>query len=302
MGSGSFSLHDYNTYSRSTKFAANGATKSVREMFVQSRIHESLDPAKMQLRESCDSSDNPSSNAIIIGLDVTGSMGEIARNMAATGLGKLMGGILETSPVENPHLMFMGIGDVQCDQAPLQVSQFEADIRIAKQLDNLYVESGGGGNNTESYDLPWYFAATRTNIDCFDKRGKKGYIFTIGDEMTPHGLRQSDITHVFGSCPHDAPSFYTPEQLLSMAEEKYHVFHVVVEEGDYARRRLQAVHSDWTRLMGDHAIFLKNQHHLSEVITAVIRVNEGQDVEEVIASYATDAQTSVRHALFGVSQ
>ena len=300
MGSGSFSLNDYQTYASTTKLDARGFTKSVGEMFTQRCINDSLDPSRIQLRESCDGADNPQSNAIIIGLDVTGSMGEIARNMAATGLGKLMGGILETSPVENPHLMFMGIGDVKCDRAPLQVSQFEADIRIAKQLDNLYVEQGGGGNQTESYDLPWYFAATRTNIDCFDKRGKKGYLFTIGDEMTPHGLTGRDINRVFGGAI--VYQSYTPVELLTMAEEKYHVFHVVVEEGDYARRRLDAVRADWKKLMGDHAILLNKSEYLSEVITAVIRVNEGEDVEDVISSYSTESQASVRHALFGGSQ
>ncbi|HAO33838.1 MAG TPA: hypothetical protein DCQ84_12920, partial [Candidatus Competibacteraceae bacterium] len=58
-------------------------------------------------------------------------------------------------------------------------------IRIARQLRRLWLEKGGGGNACESYTLPWYFAATHTAIDCFEKRGKKGYLFTVGDEEPP---------------------------------------------------------------------------------------------------------------------
>ena len=37
-------------------------------------------------------------------------------------------------PVADPHMMIMGVGDAWCDRAPLQVTQFEPDIRIAEQL------------------------------------------------------------------------------------------------------------------------------------------------------------------------
>lgn len=60
---------------------------------------------------------------------------------------------------------------------------FEADIRIARQLEKLWLEKGGGGNCCESYTLPWYFAALHTAIDWFEKRGQKGYLFTVGDEL-----------------------------------------------------------------------------------------------------------------------
>ena len=84
--------------------------------------------------------------------------------------------------------MAMAIGDAECDRAPLQVTQFEADIRLADQLRELWIEGGGGGNRGESYHLPWAFAAMRTSTDCFERRGRKGYLFTIGDEPILPGI------------------------------------------------------------------------------------------------------------------
>ena len=71
--------------------------------------------------------------------DVTGSMGMIADALARKGLGTMVEEILARKPVSDPHIMCMGIGDVLYDRAPLQVTQFEADIRIAEQLEKLWL-------------------------------------------------------------------------------------------------------------------------------------------------------------------
>lgn len=36
---------------------------------------------------------------------------------------------------------------------------------------------GGGGGGSESYTLPWLFAALHTATDTWSKRGCKGYLF-----------------------------------------------------------------------------------------------------------------------------
>ncbi|TFH07296.1 MAG: hypothetical protein E4H14_08835 [Candidatus Thorarchaeota archaeon] len=280
------------------KSLADTATKarSATEYFTNRDVHKALNPRGVTIRESCDSEQNPNSNAIIVGLDVTGSMGMIAHTMAKEGLGTLIESILDRKPVEDPHIMFMAIGDVHYDSAPLQVSQFEPDIRIAQQLKDIYVEGGGGENNSESYDLPWYFAAAHTTIDCFEKRGKKGYLFTIGDELPPTGGVKDQLQRLLKD---GAERDYDSQELLKMAEEKYHVFHVIVEQGSYAQRSVERVTNAWRELLGKRAIGLNNYNYVAQVVVSAIEVSEGADPEDVLASWQDAAvRKAVKHALF----
>ena len=92
--------------------------------------------------------------------------------------------------VTDPQFLCAAIGDSKSDKTPLQVTQFESDIRIIRQLTDLYLEGGGGGNYGESYHLLWYFAAYRTAADCFEKRGKKA-----GDKVHAKAVRVDEKDH-----------------------------------------------------------------------------------------------------------
>lgn len=266
MGGGSFDAGAYRSYSSSV------ASKPRTAIYTSRSVHKDLDPKGVKVRESRDSTDNPHSTPIIVGLDVTGSMGMLAENIVKEGLGTLFQGILDRKPVTDPHIMFMGIGDAACDRGPLQVSQFEADNRIVEQLTKLWLESGGGGNSHESYDFPWYFAARHTVHDSLIKRGKRGYLFTVGDEETPRVLTKSALAEFLGETPEVDIDSATS---LAEARRAYDVFHVVIEEGDYARRALDRVKSSWNALLGQHTIYLSDHKLLAQTIVSAIQVAEG---------------------------
>ena len=295
MGSGSWSSSSWDSYSKST------VGKSTDKIFNSTRAAKaSLDPKGVTVRESRDSVDNPNSTAIIVGIDVTGSMGMIADTLAREGLGVLFTEILARKPVTDPHLMFMAIGDVFSDRFPLQVSQFEADNKIIAQLADIYLEGGGGGNQFESYDLPWYFASQHTSIDCFEKRGKKGYLFTVGDEETPPGLTAAQINKVLGT---NVAQDISSKELYEMASKMYHVFHVIVEEGSHCRSGsgLDRVTKKWKDLIGQHVIMLSDHKKLSEVIVSVIQATEGSDIASVTKSWSGSTSVVVGKALAGLS-
>ena len=179
MGSGRWSTDVYDAAARFR--AASGASAFAYSDGGATQVHPALDPRGV-MRESRDSAEHPESLAIAVLFDVTGSMRGVPRALQAK-LPQLLGLLLRKGYVEHPQIMFGAIGDATCDRAPLQVGQFESDNRMDDDLGRILLEGGGGGQKTESYELAMYFMARHTAIDCFDKRGRRGYLFIIGDEM-----------------------------------------------------------------------------------------------------------------------
>lgn len=299
MGSGRWDPDDWKGYASSSGYDKK-TTSGAGGIYSGAHMDPSLDPKGIKGRESCDSTDNPRSTALIVALDVTGSMGMIADTMARTGLNTLLTEVYTRKPISDPHVMCMGVGDVEMgDRAPLQITQFEADLRIAKQLEKLYLEHGGGGNSYESYMLPWYFAAHHTTIDCFEKRGLKGYLFTIGDEEPTPYLRRDDIERVLGYRPQEQVE---RDALLTLVSRKWEVFHVIVAEGSHARSRPDTVRQAWTDVLGQRALWLADHTKLAEVIVSAMQVVEGARVDDVVASWDGTTGLIVRDAVAGLAR
>lgn len=288
MGYGSWSSADWKNYS-----SARISGKNVNDIYNATNIDPKYDPKNIKVRESMDSADHPVTTPIMIGLDVTGSMGDLL-DVTANKLGELVNDILDRQPVEGPQIMFCAVGDSICDRAPLQTTQFESDIRIASQLTELWFEQGGGGNGFESYPLVWYLAANKTRTDAWDKRQKKGVIFTLGDDGFPTKLTKQEIERVFGD--HVNEDIDT-RALLAQVSRKYDVFHLMILD----RRSEQRVNLPaWRKLMGERAIAVTDVRAIPEIIVSLLESVAGKDTEEIINSWDGDTQLAVRNALSGV--
>ena len=294
MGSGSYTSTDWAKLQNRRNINADS---KVSDLYQSNRMKEVYDPSKIKVRESRDSKDNPLSTAIIVGLDVTGSMGYLSEEIAKNSLNKTMLEIYDKQPVTNPHIMFQAIGDSKTDSAPLQATQFEADIRIAEQLLDVFFEGGGGGNKGESYCLSWYFADTHTDIDCYNKRGKKGYIFTIGDECCLETLTRPEIKRVFGD---DVERDYSAKELYQSAAKKYNIFHIVIKAGAY---NYQKSGESWKKLIPGHVIELETNQlqYLAELFVSVMQLSEGGNKKDIVDQWK-DPQTrlAIASALGGL--
>lgn len=289
MGNARWSSDDYVSYASATNYRSLS-----REQVFAHEVNEKLDPrnvkvgkgerAGLQLRESIASAENPNPTPIILGLDVTGSMGILAEQIAKHELPTLMTQIHETGVVPDPHVMFMGIDDVFAQgHGALQVSYFEPDLRIVEQLRQMWLVSNGGGNGSESYDLAWYFAAHYTYLESYEKQGRPGFLFTFGDEPAPfQTVDSARLETIFGPGSYEDA---TPLQSLRDAQKSYNVFHICVDRG-----MTRNVHASWTEMLGNNAIFLRDTKYLTEVVLATIRITNGEDINEVINSSANAAE------------
>ncbi|HEY9677839.1 MAG TPA: hypothetical protein V6C76_07505 [Drouetiella sp.] len=275
-------------------YAASASTKTFDQLFDHRSIDAELDPLKFSFRESCDSASNPHSTPIIVAIDQTGSMGMLAETLIRKGLGTLIEEIYDRKPVADPHVMLMAVGDAWFDRAPLQATQFEADISLANQLTKFFIEGGGGGNNCESYNLPWYFAATRTKCDAIDKRGQKGYLFTVGDEPPPPQLLASHVEKFLGG---GLQQDMKTRDLFTLVSKNWNVFHIMIEEGSFYRGQGDKTKKSWRDLIGENAIGLADHTKLAELIVSILEVQEGKDPDEVAKTWKGSTALTVRKSI-----
>ena len=150
--------------------------------------------------------------------------------------------------IEDPQVLFLGIGDFIYDTAPLQVGQFESSAELLDRwLTRVYLEGGGGGNNQEGYNLAHLFAARHTSIDCWEKRKQKGFLFTIGDEPVFPTIPAEIIKRY--TCAEEAETI-TTENIIKEAQEKYNVFHMHLEHNEWAKTEHRK--GNWKALLGDN--------------------------------------------------
>lgn len=278
MGTGNWTARDWKKYSTS-KIHGKGTAGIYRAV----TMPKQFDPYGV-VRESCDSDDHPLSTPIILGLDVTGSMSSILQVMAEK-LGDLIGEIYKRNPVTDPQVLFAAVGDSMCDRCPLQVTQFESDIRIAEQLTEVYFERGGGGNRFESYPLVWYFAANKTCSDNYMKRRKKGFLFTFGDDSFPDVLTREEIRAIFGDSI-ERPLSIT--EIVAQVNRQYEIFHFCMAQGGSHR---DEDYRKWQEILGERAILVHDYTKIPEIIVSILDTFSGRSREEIIKSW--DAGTAV---------
>lgn len=259
-----------------------------------SGVHELLDPKKVAgpasphagqvIRELMCSDEHPNPTAIAVVLDVTGSNIHAA-TVAHSKLPQLHGLLQRKGYVEDPQILFGAIGDAHTDAVPLQMGQFESDNRMDEQLEAMYLEGGGGGQVHETYELAAYYLARHTYLETFEKFGRKGYAFFIGDEMPYETVKRSyaDLRgHTLHSLIGDELEANIPtEQVFEELKEKYEVFFLFQKQGSYAEEEVLPA---WRKLLGERALVLDDPGAVCEFIAGVLGMMEGGlDYDEAVA-------------------
>lgn len=239
----------------------------------------------MAVRESRDSDEHPDSLAVSVLFDVTDPMGGVPRALP-TKLPDLFGLLLRKGYAGDPQTLFGAVGDATCDRAPLQVGQFESgnENEVEDDLGDILLEGGGGGGgqNTESYELAMYFMAWHTSMDCLEKRGRRGYLFAIGDEKAYGAVKAREVREVIGDDVTENIPFPT---ILAGLQRGFEVYFITPSGS--GRFRDTDVRDFWDTQLGQDVVYLDDLDAVSETIAVTIGMaKEAIDLEKGLADIA----------------
>jgi len=282
MGHGNYS------HAAHAAILADRSTKAASEVFAQRGCHGLMNPHGLKMRESRDSAEHPDSLGIVFALDVTGSMGDIPRMLAQRDLPNFMK-TLQACRIADPQILFMALGDATSDKAPLQVGQFESTAELMDQwLTWSFLEGGGGGTGSESYELAFYTLAQHTDLDCWAKRRKRGYLMMTGDELPYPAVSRHQVQALIGEhLDEDIPI----EEAIAAAAETYNLFFLIP---DLQRRK--RCERRWRELLGDHVICMESPDDTCAVAAALVGLTEGRlaDTDTLAAALLADGMRRER--------
>jgi hypothetical protein len=266
MGSGRWSTDVYSA-------AANYRTASGTSAFAYSdsgarKVHPALDPNGVGRRESRDSDEHPQSTPIVVLFDVTGSMGGVPR-MLQTKLPQLLGLLTRKGYAKDPHLLFGAVGDATCDRVPLQVGQFESDNRMDDDLARIVLEGGGGGQKHESYELAMYFLARHTVLDSVAERGRRGYLFLIGDEMPYPRVDPAEVRRFIGD---DLREPISTEGIIAELRRSFDVYYLMPTAAGWGGD--VEILTRWRELLGQNVLELDDLDAVCETIAVTVGLGE----------------------------
>ncbi|MCP3097469.1 VWA domain-containing protein [Myxococcus sp. K15C18031901] len=258
----------YGSYSYAAHEAMTKARSELppQEVFLQQALHPRMNPYRVKFRESRDSDVHPQSLAVVMALDVTGSMGNIPEILARQTFPSFMKDLMEAG-IPDPQVLFMAVGDAVNDDAPLQVGQFESSEQQMDQwLTWMFLERGGGGNDFESYELGMYFAARHTAMDCFEKRGKKGYFFMTGDEPADDEVSRTHVANLIGD---DLDASIGLTDAIDELSRTFHPFFLIPDQ-----RRRSRCEGFWRVFMDDRVICMDQPEDTCAVASALVALTE----------------------------
>lgn len=266
MGSGRWST---DVYSAAANYrAASGTSAFAYSDSGARKAHPALDPMGVTERESRDSAEHPQSTPIAVLFDVTGSMGGVPR-VLQTKLPQLLGLLTRKGYATDPHIMFGAVGDATCDRVPLQAGQFESDNRMDDDLARIVLEGGGGGQKKESYELAMYFMARHTALDSMVKRGRRGYLFLIGDEMPYPRVNPKEVKKFIGD---DLREPIPTESLIAELQRTFDVYFIIPAAAGWGGDR--EILARWRQLLGQNVIELDDLDAVCETIALTVGLGE----------------------------
>jgi hypothetical protein len=148
-----------------------------------------------------------------------------------------------------------------------------------------------------------YFMARHTSIDCYERRGKRGYLFLVGDEIPYPRIKRKEVERVIGDhLRQDIPT----EEIVRELERRYDVYYILPRMTHHWENH--EVQRRWAELLGQNVLRLEDPAGICEMIAGAIGVAEGimdpcrveEDLEE--AGCGKEIARAVGQALVPLSK
>jgi hypothetical protein len=157
-----------------------------------------------------------------------------------------------------------------------------------EQLRAIFLEGNGGGQKSESYELATCFVARHIATDAWEKRGKKGYLFIVGDELNKPVLRAAHLRSVLGV---NARANVDVGSLYREVQQRWHTHFILPNQSHYFTDR--QVRDHWRSLLGERLLLLDDPAAVCELIAVTIGLLENaidladglDDLHEVGSNY-----------------
>lgn len=183
---GSYS-YDRDVYS-SSSYDSWGASSYSATKFNKTVIDNELKPEGKKIKSN-------SKNPIILVLDVTGSNIDFAR-LVYDKLPMFYGEIEQKKYLDDFDICICAVGDAKYDNYPIQIGTPAKGIEIDSWLEKVVLESGGGGNDTESYEIMAHYLAN----NCEFRSDAKPIVFFIADESAVKTVSKDECKELGIEC------------------------------------------------------------------------------------------------------
>jgi hypothetical protein len=105
--------------------------------------------------------------------------------------------------------------------------------------------------------------------DAWQKRGRKGYLFLIGDELNKPRLEARHIRRIIGD---DVAQDIDPVSVYRELAHKWHVYFILPNQSSYYHD--DAIADHWRDILGQHFLKLDDPGAVCELIAATIGMEE----------------------------
>jgi len=146
--------------------------------------------------------------------------------------------------LDDVGMSFAAVGDVNSDKAPIQVSAFAQGSDLDNHISKMYLEGGGGGGYTESYELSAYFYVKHCQLS----DPEIPFFFVTGDEIYYDEIQSGTIKEVMGI---QAPAL-KGEDMWHELMKKFNVFLLKKPYDNVKNDKI--ILDKWTKTLGHERV------------------------------------------------